>query len=53
MVLVTGPINQIRSMLTGNYDVPLDPPAAAVPPPVAAGSATAAPAARLEEGSVP
>jgi thiosulfate reductase cytochrome b subunit len=53
MVLVTGPINQIRSMLTGNYDVPLDPPAAAVPPPVAAGTAAAAPATRLEEGSVP
>ena len=25
MVLVSGPVNQVRSMLTGRYDVPLDP----------------------------
>ena len=27
MVLVTGPLNQVRAMITGNYRVPPDPPA--------------------------
>jgi thiosulfate reductase cytochrome b subunit len=39
MVVVTGPINQVRAMLTGRYDVHVDdapPPAAAPTPPGAA-----------------
>jgi thiosulfate reductase cytochrome b subunit len=52
MVLVTGPINQVRSMLTGNYDVPLDPPAAS-PQPMPAAAAALPPAARVEEGAAP
>ena len=39
MVLVTGPINQLRAMITGGYDIPIDEPAPATkPPPPAPGA---------------
>jgi thiosulfate reductase cytochrome b subunit len=41
MVIVTGPINQVRAMITGKYDIHLDPPAPGESPAVAAPSAPA------------
>jgi thiosulfate reductase cytochrome b subunit len=35
MVVVTGPINQVRAMITGKYDVPIDPAPAPAPTPEA------------------
>jgi thiosulfate reductase cytochrome b subunit len=54
MVLVSGPLNQVRSMLTGNYDVPLDPAEAPPPPAAAVASAVPPPATRAPtEGATP
>jgi hypothetical protein len=48
MVIVTGPINQVRAMITGRYDIHLDPPAPGEPPAVAATSAPARADARAQ-----